>query len=49
MTETTLARARAGDEQAFRELTEPCRHELQLHCYHRARALGGRRCQPALR
>ena len=28
-----LARARAGDEQAFRELTEPYRHELQLHCY----------------
>jgi RNA polymerase sigma-70 factor (TIGR02960 family) len=28
-----LARARAGDEQAFRELTEPHRRELQLHCY----------------
>ena len=33
MTETALALARAGDEQAFRDLTEPYRHELQLHCY----------------
>ena len=33
MTEQTLARARAGDEEAFRELTEPYRRELQLHCY----------------
>src|SRR5215216_4036717 len=31
--EATLARARAGDEGAFRELTEPHRRELQLHCY----------------
>jgi RNA polymerase sigma factor (sigma-70 family) len=29
----TLARARAGDEDAFRELTDPHRRELQLHCY----------------
>jgi RNA polymerase sigma-70 factor (TIGR02960 family) len=29
----TLERARAGDEEAFRELTEPHRRELQLHCY----------------
>jgi len=28
-----LARARAGDGEAFRELTEPYRSELQLHCY----------------
>jgi len=28
-----IARARAGDEDAFRELTEPHRRELQLHCY----------------
>jgi RNA polymerase sigma-70 factor (TIGR02960 family) len=28
-----LARARAGDGAAFRELTEPHRRELQLHCY----------------
>jgi RNA polymerase sigma-70 factor (ECF subfamily) len=28
-----LTLARAGDENAFRELTEPYRHELQLHCY----------------
>jgi RNA polymerase sigma-70 factor (TIGR02960 family) len=31
--EQRLARARAGDEEAFRELTEPRRRELQLHCY----------------
>jgi hypothetical protein len=29
--EQTLARARAGDENAFRELTDPYRRELQLH------------------
>jgi RNA polymerase sigma-70 factor (TIGR02960 family) len=28
-----LERARAGDEDAFRELTDRYRHELQLHCY----------------
>jgi RNA polymerase sigma-70 factor (TIGR02960 family) len=33
VTETTLARARAGDGDAFRELTDPYRRELQLHCY----------------
>jgi RNA polymerase sigma-70 factor (ECF subfamily) len=33
MRETTISRARAGDEQAFRELTDPYRRELQLHCY----------------
>jgi len=32
-TEATLARARNGDEGAFRELTEPHRRELQVHCY----------------
>jgi DNA-directed RNA polymerase specialized sigma24 family protein len=31
--EAVLARARAGDEDAFRELTDPYRRELQLHCY----------------
>jgi RNA polymerase sigma factor (sigma-70 family) len=31
--EATLARARAGDDHAFRELTDPHRRELQLHCY----------------
>jgi RNA polymerase sigma-70 factor (ECF subfamily) len=31
--DTVLARARAGDEEAFRALTEPLRRELQLHCY----------------
>jgi RNA polymerase sigma-70 factor (TIGR02960 family) len=28
-----LSRARAGDEEAFRALTEPYRRELQVHCY----------------
>ena len=28
-----LDRARAGDADAFAELTGPLRHELQLHCY----------------
>jgi RNA polymerase sigma-70 factor (TIGR02960 family) len=31
--EAALARARSGDEEAFRELTEPHRRELQAHCY----------------
>jgi RNA polymerase sigma-70 factor (ECF subfamily) len=30
---TRLARAQRGDEEAFAELTEPYRRELQLHCY----------------
>jgi DNA-directed RNA polymerase specialized sigma24 family protein len=29
----TLARARAGDDEPFRELTEPHRRELQRPCY----------------
>jgi RNA polymerase sigma-70 factor (ECF subfamily) len=33
VTEQTLARARAGDQDAFRELTDPYRRELQLHVY----------------
>ena len=33
MTEQTLARARAGDQDAFRELTDPFLRELQLHIY----------------
>jgi RNA polymerase sigma-70 factor (ECF subfamily) len=33
VTATTLALAKAGDEDAFRELTDPYRRELQLHCY----------------
>jgi RNA polymerase sigma-70 factor (ECF subfamily) len=28
-----ISRARAGDGNAFRELTEPHRRELQVHCY----------------
>jgi RNA polymerase sigma-70 factor (TIGR02960 family) len=33
LSEATLARARAGDDEAFRALTDPHRRELQLHCY----------------
>jgi RNA polymerase sigma-70 factor (TIGR02960 family) len=33
MTHATISRARTGDEDAFRELTEPYRRELQVHCY----------------
>jgi RNA polymerase sigma-70 factor (TIGR02960 family) len=33
VTETTLARARTGNAQAFADLTEPHRRDLQLHCY----------------
>src|SRR5262249_56159113 len=33
MTAALVSRARAGDSDAFRELTEPHRRELQVHCY----------------
>src|SRR5215469_7518855 len=33
MTAHRLSRAQAGDGEAFRELTEPHRRELQVHCY----------------
>ena len=33
MADVALTRARAGDEDAFSELTDPFRRELQLHCY----------------
>jgi RNA polymerase sigma-70 factor (TIGR02960 family) len=33
LADARLARARAGDDEAFRELTDPYRRELQLHCY----------------
>jgi RNA polymerase sigma-70 factor (TIGR02960 family) len=33
MEPTVLERARDGDERAFRELTDPYRRELQVHCY----------------
>jgi RNA polymerase sigma-70 factor (ECF subfamily) len=28
-----MERARAGDERAFADLTDPYRRELQVHCY----------------
>jgi RNA polymerase sigma-70 factor (ECF subfamily) len=31
--DSALIRARTGDHQAFAELTDPYRRELQLHCY----------------
>ncbi|HEX6761108.1 MAG TPA: RNA polymerase subunit sigma-70 [Propionibacteriaceae bacterium] len=33
MNQATLERARAGNEQAFRDLTDPYRRELLAHCY----------------
>jgi RNA polymerase sigma-70 factor (ECF subfamily) len=33
VTADLIARARAGDGDAFQELTEPYRRELQVHCY----------------
>jgi RNA polymerase sigma-70 factor (ECF subfamily) len=33
VTADLVTRARAGDGDAFRELTEPYRRELQVHCY----------------
>jgi RNA polymerase sigma-70 factor (TIGR02960 family) len=33
MTTELIARARSGDSDAFRELTDPYRRELQAHCY----------------
>jgi RNA polymerase sigma-70 factor (TIGR02960 family) len=33
MQATQLVRARAGDEEAFQELTGPYHRELELHCY----------------
>jgi RNA polymerase sigma-70 factor (ECF subfamily) len=32
-TDDLISRARAGDGNAFRDLTEPYRRELQVHCY----------------
>jgi RNA polymerase sigma-70 factor (ECF subfamily) len=33
MTDALLTRAATGDQDSFRTLTDPYRHELQLHCY----------------
>ena len=37
-----LDRARAGDEDAFAELTDPFRPELQVHCYRIVGSVQGR-------
>src|ERR1700757_4873253 len=41
VTQQTLARARAGDQDAFRELTVPYQRELQLHIYRIVGSLQG--------
>src|SRR5215472_9118744 len=33
MSQSLLARAAQGEQEAFRELTDPFTRELQLHCY----------------
>ena len=33
VTDDVIERARAGDGEAFQELIEPYRRELQVHCY----------------
>ena len=33
MSTDIVARAKAGDQDAFRELVEPFRAELRVHCY----------------
>ena len=33
VTADLISRARSGDGDAFREVTEPYRRELQVHCY----------------
>ena len=33
VSDTTLSRARLGDDDAFRTLTDPYRRQLQVHCY----------------
>ncbi len=33
VSERPLVRAAQGDEEAFREITDPYRRELQVHCY----------------
>lgn len=33
MGQSLLTRAAQGEQEAFRELTDPYRRELQFHCY----------------
>src|ERR671936_77672 len=33
MSQSLMARAVQGEQEAFRELTDPYRRELQFHCY----------------
>jgi RNA polymerase sigma-70 factor (ECF subfamily) len=33
VTADLMSKARVGDSDAFQELTEPYRRELQVHCY----------------
>src|SRR5580698_3095472 len=45
-TASTLARAQAGDQEAFRELTDPYRADLLAHCYPILGSMAGPRYAP---
>jgi len=44
VTTDLITRARAGDGEAFRELTEPYRRELQVYCYQMLECRIGQQC-----